>query len=277
MPPLRELQLRFAANLLDPAGRYAAAHVLEGAIAADERIGFYRTNVISNYRDTLRAVYPVVESLVGSRFFDHAADRYLRVHPSTSGDLNRFGGQFADFLETYPPAHTLEYLADVARLEWLVEESFHAAERPRFALSELAAVPPDRQELLTFTLHPACRLLASAFPVQRIWEMHQPGWQGGDSIDPGEGGVLLLVRRDNHQVTLETLDHVSFCMLSLLGAGRNVDEAFRYASSVQENFDLAAFLQHCVANGVLVDFDWPLIPEQPAAHEDITESLRVAA
>ena len=258
MPSLRELQLKFVATLLDPAGNYAAAHVIDSAIPAHERIGFYRNNVVSNFRDTLRTVYPVIERLVGAPFFDRAADRYMRVHPSASGDLNRFGEHFADFVETWPPARELPYLADVARLEWLVEESFHAADRDSLRLSDLAAVPPDRREMLTFDLHPSSRLLASAYPIHRIWQVNQPDARRDAPVDLAEGGVFLLVRRHGHEVAIETLDHAGFCMLSLFAAGRNLDEASRYAASVQPGFDLAAFLQRHVPGGVFAGFDSPL-------------------
>jgi Putative DNA-binding domain len=261
VPRLRELQLRFSASLLDAAGRYAADQVIAGAIAGEERIGFYRTNLLSNYRDTLSAVYPVVEQLVGTRFFRRAADCYQRVYPSASGDLNGYGERFAEFLESFAPARSLEYLADVARLEWLIEESFYAADATPFALAELASVAPDRQSYLTFSLHPACRLLSSSFPVRKIWATHQPGWQGNFDIDVNAGGELLLVRRENFQVVIEPLDHGSFCALSLLAGGRNLEEAYRYAGSVQGDFDLENFLRCYIVNGVLSDFDWPLSVE----------------
>ena len=175
MSSLRELQLKFVATLLDPAGNYAAAQVIDNAIPARERIGFYRNNVVSNFRETLRAVYPVIERLVGAPFFELASDRYMRVHPCASGDLNRYGEHFADYVETWPPARGLPYLADVARLEWRVEESFHAADHDSLRLSDLAAVPSDRRELLTFELHPSCRLLVSAYPIHRIWQVNQIG------------------------------------------------------------------------------------------------------
>jgi len=270
MPSLRELQFKFVATLLDPAGGYADALVAGNAIAAPDRIGFYRNNVVSNYRAALRAVYPVVERLVGTVFFDHASDRYMRVHPSSSGDLNRFGEHFADFIETWPPAQDLPYLADVARLEWCIEESFHAADYASIRPAELASVPPDRQALLTFELHPSCRLLVSAFPVLCIWQVNQPHSPANATVDLAAGGEFLLVRRDGHDVAIEPLDRGGFCMLSLFAAGRNFDEAWRYADSVQPGFDVAAFLQRHVLGGTFAAFDWPVSlpldePEQALA------------
>jgi hypothetical protein len=277
MSSLRELQLKFVATLLDPAGNYAAAHVIDHAIPAQERIGFYRNNVIANFRQTLRIVYPVIERLVGARFFERAADRYMRVHPSAGGDLNRFGEHFADFLDTWPPARELSYLADVARLEWLVEESFHAADRDSLRAEGLAAVPPDRQNLLTFELHPACRLLVSAYPIHCIWQVNQPDAPGDATVDLAQGGVFLLVRRRGHEVAIETLDHGGFCMLSLFAGGRNFGEALRYAVSVQPDFDVAAFLQRHVIGGTFTGFDWPLFCADETAASDAKRSLAAAA
>ncbi|MBI3529758.1 MAG: putative DNA-binding domain-containing protein [Betaproteobacteria bacterium] len=277
MPSLRELQLKFVATLLDPAGNYATAHVIDNAIPAHERIGVYRNNVISNFRQTLRAVYPVIERLVGARFFDRAADRYMRVHPSASGDLNRFGETFADFLDTWPPAREPRYLADVARLEWLVEESFHATDRESLRPTDLAAVPPDRQTLLTFDLHPSCRLLVSAYPIHRIWQVNQPDAPDDASVDLAEGGVFLLVRRHGREVAIETLDRGGFCMFSLFAAGRNFDEALRYSVSVQPDFDVAAFLQRHVFGGAFAGFDWPLSCSDETADGDSQRPFAAAA
>ena len=254
MPSLRELQMQLVANLLDPGAASAAAFVTGTAIPAQERIGFYRNNAMSNFRETLRAVHPVIERLVGTHFFDRAADAYLRAHPSSSGDLNLFSEHFADFVETWTPAGELPYLADVARLEWCIEQSFHAADRAPLNVQDLAAVPVEHQDKLTFELHPSCRLLASAWPIQRIWQANQPGAADDLRVDLTEGGVFLLVRRQQHEVVIEALDRGGFSMLSLLAIGRPFDDAWRSAVAAQPDFDLATFLQKHVLAGVFADF-----------------------
>jgi hypothetical protein len=254
MPSLRELQLQLVANLLDPAAASAAAFVVETAIPARERIGFYRNNVMSNFRETLRAVHPVIERLVGTHFFDRAADAYLRAHPSTSGDLNLYSEHFADFVETWTPAGELPYLADVARLEWCIEQSFHAADRASLTVQDLAAVPAERQAELTFELHPSCHLLASTWPIQHIWQANQPGASEDIAIDLTEGGVFLLARRHQHEVVIETLDRGGFSMLSLLAIGRTFEDAWGSAVAAQADFNLTAFLQQHVVAGVFADF-----------------------
>src|SRR5512134_2655165 len=132
------------------------------------RLAIYRNNVVHNYCEALRAVFPVVERLVGEEFFGHAARRYALACPSRSGDIQAFGESFPEFLAALPGAAGLPYLRDTARLEWLVHEAFHAAEHPGVDLELLAGVPAERYPELRFALHPSCRLLASPYPVHRI-------------------------------------------------------------------------------------------------------------
>ncbi|MGI9047147.1 MAG: HvfC/BufC family peptide modification chaperone [Burkholderiales bacterium] len=140
MHSLRDLQRTFAASLL--ASAHCDAILARPGMDADARLGIYRNNVFSNYREALRAVYPVIERLVGSEFFRHAADRFIATHESVNGYLHRFGEGFADFLQGFPGAEHLVFLSDTAHLEWLIHESFHAADHAPLALRRLAEIGP---------------------------------------------------------------------------------------------------------------------------------------
>jgi hypothetical protein len=257
MLSLRELQLRLGASLLDPAGTYADPWILDRGIDPATRIGFYRNNVLSNFREALRATYPVIEQLVGAAYFERLAAEFFRAHPSTSGDLNLYGAEFAGFLLGHEVARQLPYLPDVARLEWAVEEAFYAQERAPLDLSRLATVPPDRQDAITLTLHPSCRLLASAFPVRHIWEVHQAGFCGDQRVDLAEGGAFILVRREGFEVALETLTAGSYCLLDRLMRGASLGDALTHAVALDPEFASAPFLELHARAGTFVDFDWP--------------------
>jgi hypothetical protein len=224
-----------------PAG--LAGAIRAGSLSAERRLAIYRNNVFANLRDALRAVYPVVERLVGAEFFDHAANGFIRHCPSVSGDIKDYGEEFAAFLARFPGAETLPYLADTARLEWAYHQVFHAADHAPLALEKLAGVPPDRYGQLRFQLHPASALLASDYPVQRIWETNQPDYRGDETVDLAVGGVKLLLLRPGE-----------FAMLAGFAAGCTVAEAFETALAVDAAFDLDAFLAQHVAGGTIVDF-----------------------
>ena len=242
MPSLRELQTHFAAALLG---------------AGDEpmgRIGIYRNTVFANYRNALGATYRVVRQLVGAPFFDAAVDAYVLAYPSAGGDLNVYGASFGDFLATYPHAHDLPYLPDVARLEWAIDEAARAAERqgtPEALLATLGAIPADAIAAQRFALDPTCRLVDSAFPVLRIWQVHQSGYDGDMAVAFDAATDHLLVRRERDDVDVERLAPGAFALLRALGGGRDLASALDAAMLAEPAFDLEAALRTCIANGTL--------------------------
>src|SRR5579862_1142785 len=201
MPSLRELQRNFSAAIMfDDCAALASLGIVPAGIDPASRIAIYRSNIMGNYRRALAATYPVVRALVGAPFFDAACDVFVRAHASARGDVNRYGGDFATFLRSYAPARDLEYLPDVAGLEWAVDQANIAADTPPLDTTALAAVSPDRVVNLQFVLHPSARLLTSPFPILHIWQVNQPGFAGDDRVDLGEGGDDLLVQRVAEEV-----------------------------------------------------------------------------
>jgi len=261
MLSLREMQTGFAAALFNPSASRQAPGIRADGISPAVRLGFYRTNVFENYRKALRLTYPAVEKLVGGGFFGRLAEEYIRQYPSHSGDVGRQGEQFAEFLRRHACAEQLPYLADVARLEWCIEESFNEQDAQPLPLQRLATVPEEHYQHLRFFLAPSCRLMSSDFPVNHIWDICQSEYAGEAKVDVAEarvdlseGGVDLLIRRDGFSVTVEALHPGEFTMLVALSIGCVFSEAYDHAHGVDNTFDPAEFLQKTVQSGVLVDF-----------------------
>lgn len=253
MPSLHDIQSAFLRAVFEGREQDIAPHIVALGVAPDARLAVYRNNVLHNYHEALRAVYPVVERLVGEEFFAQAARRYALSSPSLSGDIQDYGRSFPEFLAALPGAAELSYLPDTARLEWLAHETFHAAEHPPLDPSALAAVPAERYPELRFTLHPSCRLIASPWPVQRIWEVNQPGYPGDESVDLGVGGVRLLVWRPGFQVEMVPLPAGQYALLAALAAGQTLSAACDAALAQEAGFDIAAALRAGVSDGVLVN------------------------
>lgn len=261
MPSLREAQAAFARGLFDASDSAVLAH-LAGArgMDADAGLAVYRNNTFSNYRGALREAYPVIQRLVGEEFFDQAADGFIRIAPSTFGDVNLYGAGFGDFLATCPGTRELIYLPDVARLEWAVHRAFQAIDVAPPEVSRLAEVPPESLAALRFTLHPSAGLLASPWPTLAIWRANQPGCDGNEAIDLGSGGNRLLVIRRVHDVELEPLAAAEYRLLSALASGARLGAALDDALAEETTFDLGACLQRHLAAGTLVDFTLALTP-----------------
>jgi hypothetical protein len=256
MPSLLELETAFTRAVMerDESGLLAEWLVSGRGLDALERIDVYRNNVFSNYRAALREVYPVVLALLGEPFFNRAADTYTSSHPSRSGDLNDFGGELSDFLAGWPPAASLAYLPDVARLEWAVERVFHAAESPSLDLTALAAVSQEALPELRFVLHPASRIVRSPYPILRIWQVNQAGFNGDQCVNLDAGGDAVLVIRRDATVDLERLSPGASTLLQALAADFTLAQAHARALEADPELDLTALLQHHVLSETLVAF-----------------------
>jgi len=249
---LRELQTEFAATLFDEQPRMAA-HVRAGRFPAARHLQVYRNNVVESLTGALRAVYPVVEKLVGDGFFRYAAYEYLRAHRPRSGNLHDFGDALAGFLAGFAPAASLPYLPDMARLEWAWHEAYHAADAADFDFARLGAVPAERHGSLRFVPHPSTRLLASDFPVVRIFEINQDGYGDDTGLDLAEGGVRVLVIRRGLTVCVEPLAAGEAELLTALAERQPLAVAVQAALSAQPDFDLAGTLAGHLRRGTLVD------------------------
>jgi hypothetical protein len=251
MPSLPELQRQFAATVFAEPGT-APTFVLAGDANAAERMDIYRNAVFANYRSALRQSYPVVLRLVGGPFFDAAVDAFVRAHPSTSGDLGDYGDAFGDFLAGYPHAAALPYLPDVARLEWAIDEAKRAADASASAAAVLAAlgrVAGERLPAARLVLAPSCRLVASAFPILRIWRAHQD-----DDVEPvslDAGAEHVLVRRVGDQVAIATIAPAEHAFLVALAHGSGIGAAIDAARAFDAAFDLGAALRAHLASGVI--------------------------
>ena len=255
MPSLRELQTAFVDALFggEEAAEGKAFH--QALTPSTKRwLEVYRNNTYSNFTEALRAVYPVIERLVGAEFFAHAARRYVHDTPSLSGDLHRFGATFPEFLAAHPACRELVYLPDTARLEWLMHEAFHAADHAPLDLTRLAAVPPDHYDALRFCLHPTCSLLASAYPIHRIWQVNQADSNETATVDLAEGGVRLLIARTAASVELELVSAAEFAALDALAYEATLGAAFDRAQHQDTSFDAEQFLRRRVVARTLVNF-----------------------
>lgn len=264
MPSLRELQARFA-RALD--GDPAAAHALvrDDGLAAGERIAIYANNSRSAFRTALELTFPVTLRLGGEPWFAGAVGSYRKEHPSRSGDLQHAGERFPAFLATRLAGTGLEVIADVAALEWACECAAGAPDGAALDLAALAAVPSERHGDLRFELSPACRLVASQYPVVDVWEANLSAGEV-PAVELATGAQYALVcRRD--EVEVHRVDAATFAFLRRIEAGATLERAAAEAAAIADDFALDALLPRLATLGVLgpARLDDPLSPPAPPA------------
>jgi len=253
-------QQAFAAALLDPDSPGPAGLKTWNGSDPASRFAAHRNNVIHSLIDALAATYPVVQELVGDEFFRAMARIYVQSAPPRSPILARYGEDFAAFLEGFEPAGGLPYLADVARLEALRVQAYHAADRPALAAQELAAAlaTPECLSELVIQLQPALGVLSSPFAVVSLWAAHQ-GELALETVDP-QRPEHTLVLRNTLEVEVMRLQAAGARFIQCLQQGVPLGHAAARAQSADPDFDLSAHLALLIRTGVITH----LHPSHPA-------------
>jgi hypothetical protein len=123
-------------------------------------------------------------------------------------------------------------------------------------------VDPARAARLTFRLDPSLALLASPWPVDRIWRANQLESDPDTVVDLAAGGAWLEVRRVADEPGFRALDPATFAFRRALHDGRPLGEAAETAAGVEPTFDLALALHTLLGDGVLTGFAVPEAPEE---------------
>ncbi|MFI5316714.1 MAG: putative DNA-binding domain-containing protein [Myxococcota bacterium] len=193
--------------------------------AGGARLRTHRETVLSGLAGALEAIHPVCLRLVGSDFFRALARRFAREVPSRSPDLNDYGAALGDFLERFEPARALVYLPDVARLEWALHRARHAPDAVPLDVAALAALPEQERAEFRFQLAPGTGLVASRWPVDRIWQANQPesGADGTLCLDSGE--VQLVISRGPQGTWFERVSAAELALLRGFARGEPLERA----------------------------------------------------
>lgn len=258
MPTLHDYQAAFVGYLRSAAGA-AVPPALEreidaGTGARHAGLAVYRNNVAMRLIDALEAAYPAVLRLVGQDFFRFAATEYIRQHPPRSRTLLSYGDAFAEFIAGFEPAESVPYLKDVARLETLYLDAYHAEEADCLTSDLVGDLSQLSQAGGGLHLHPSARLMMSPYPVSRIWEVNraEPDLRGDIEI-AGETEFLLVIRPEA-QVEVRRLPIGAYWMLVMLESGLSLAQAMKAGADIEPGRDIERDLESLIAGGTFCGF-----------------------
>lgn len=223
-------QSAFAAALLTPELPCPSGLKTWNGSDSAVRFAVYRNNVTVSLVDALAATYPVLQALVGDAFFRAMAREFVRGNPPRSRILAFYGLGLADFVAAFPPAATVPYLGDVARLEMARVQAYHAADVLPLAPEALQAALADPETLMSLqlVLHPSVQVIESPFAIFSLWAAHQ-GVGSLASVDPEVAQTALVYRQGLEVDTLELAVGVGR-FISALNAGETLVDAAGMAS-----------------------------------------------
>ena len=247
---LPDLQRAFADHLGGAERADLVALVAGDTIPAASRLDVYRHHVRHSLATALATTFSTVQAIVGDGFFRGLAQAYVRQSLPTQPVLSEYGAGLPDFIADYEPACDLPYLADVARLDWVLNCTFHAPHAQGLGAGELAPIAADRLPSMTLSLTPGTTLLTSRFPLGRIWLASQPGADTA-TVDLDAGGARLLVTRRPDDAAFVELSAAEAALVAALIDGEPIEVAAEAAFEADSAFDLSTFFARLVGLQVI--------------------------
>lgn len=250
-------QQAIAAALLDPAQPCPSGLTTWNGSDPARRFAVYRNNMIVSLVNALVDTFSVTQELVGEPFFRAMAREFAYVNPPTSPLLAFYGDAFPDFIERFPPAAGVPYLADVARLEYLRVRAYHATDLEPVHTEAIAAALGDIADLprLNLAIHPAVGVLDSAAAVVSLWAAHQ-GLGDLAAVIP-DAPETALVLRDGLDVEVMRIPRDASVFIAALKRGAPLGEAVVSAQRVDPGFDATASLALLIQKSAITALHLP--------------------
>lgn len=196
MSRLRQVQTDFQQYLLrgDPE---IENHVVGTArVPVATRLGIYGNGYGARLTEALGTNFPVLARLLGESDFAELAAAYIRAHDSPYASIRYYGNTLSEFLAQDPTYVPAPVLAELARWEWAMTETFDAADAPTLDPSTMASVTPAEWSELRFEWHPSIRRLQLSWNVPQIWNAVTKETPPPEPSLAAEAGQWLLWRRE---------------------------------------------------------------------------------
>jgi hypothetical protein len=131
--------------------------------------GVYRNAYVQRLIGFLRTDYALLTCYMTESAFEAMARAYIRAHPSQNPNARWYAWELPEFIARSHAGQAQPELADLARLERALGDVFDAADGTRLALTDLAALAPEKWPGLVLVPHPATRRIDLATNASAIW------------------------------------------------------------------------------------------------------------
>lgn len=238
-----------------------------------DRFAIYERTIRASLIDALRSIFSVTEMLVGEQFFAAMAERFIRAHMPKSACLQDYGAELPAFIESFPPAQSVSYLADVARLEWARHRAYWSADSAVLTLQDLQHIDESDYADLCLPLHASVTLFSSHYAAVSVWEAHVNMEDEASStlhVDPLAGPEYCAVRRGRAlKVEVLRMAEAEWTFLHALQDGQPLEAAIERGLAVDEAFDIQAALASHITQGSFAQpgMELPIQHSRETAHE----------
>jgi hypothetical protein len=224
-----------------------------GSRSAVEQLQSYRDSVIGGIKEALVISYPVVYKLVGEEFFNYITQQYIQDTPSVSPDLNDYGHNFSDFLDTLKNLESAPYLSDVARLEWCWQKIINGSNCKPGNLDLLTSLSDNETDNIVFKLNIHTSLLHSDYAIHKIWKKNQSNNTNNAELNI-DAYVDLIIWRHGLDMNITIINENQFFFLNLISQSIPFPEVCEQHITRYPEDDITALLSNAIQSNWIESF-----------------------
>ncbi len=217
-------------------------------------MGIYRNAYRARLISALESGYERTRRWVGEEAFEAAATHYILTMPPSSWTLDAFGAQFPDVLAQLFAGDG--EVAELAWLEWQMQQAFAAPDLPELDAVRLAAAGLDEDgwNAVRFSMAAGFTARAVDYDLAALWQGLAP-----DETAPPAQPHQLIVWRQALRPRFRLLDSREYTALALLAGGASLGAVgTKLEQSDGDAAQLGEWLAIWLTEGLFADFDTPL-------------------
>ncbi len=222
-----------------------------GDFSPEQRFQVYQNNAKLILTDILKRLYPVVMALVGEDFFRYLAFSYIKAEPPKTCDMTFYGDSFGQFLKSFAPLKDLNYMSDVADMEWAWYKSGMAGRKTALTAEFLADITEDNIPELKFNFQPSVLLLDSTYAVDKIWQaVTDNETEQLSDIKLEQDTYLIIYCPSDKDVTFLSVDKPTYSFVKALYNGNNLNLALEQAIAIDADFIPDQHIAYFITNSM---------------------------
>jgi hypothetical protein len=231
------------------------AQVITGdeRLSAEERVDIYANMYFYRLLDVLKEDFPATVAMLGVERFHNLVTGYLIEYPPAHFSVAYAGEHLADFLCDHPLREEFPFVADLAELERVLIEVFHAPDAMPLDAERMRAIAPREWPSLNLKLHPAHQILDLQWNAAAVLQAVE---QGEAPSHPPREDSIMLVWRNHNRVYYRAIDATERAQLRAISEGATFAEICEMiAAGVEEEDPAQAInrrLEAWLRDGILV-------------------------
>lgn len=253
MLTINQIQKDFYENLLNHKKNVIIKQIRHNQIHPEFRFNVYRNTIFQNLRHALELTFPSIWKLVGKECGDALALTFVqnKINLPRSNCLDDWGRRFPKFLQDTKAVSHLDYLKDVAQIDWFKHLSYCASDYRAMNPIKLQNRLNSHPETLRLRFNPTVFLYSSPYFLKDIFDLIENPIEH-ERINLQLTHSYVVISRQHHQIHTHWVSEEIFDFFSQIKKHYTLMQAYEYTLQKNPNFDLTTVLQFMFKNELLL-------------------------